>query len=125
MRAGPKLWTACEHKRLSGFAATAAALADDAGLINEADLMELAGSHQWDGEIEDLVAGCRLVRVFDHVAAQDSVTAAAKSRAVEPRRLLSKWCGSWRGDTHGVGAAGWLVGPVGLGRAARRGRFRG
>ena len=79
VRAGPKLWTACEHKRLLGFAAAAAALADDAGLINEADLMELAGSHQWDGETEDLVAGCRLVRVFDHVAAQDSVAAAAKA----------------------------------------------
>ena len=38
-------------------------------------------------------------------------------------RLLSKWCGSWRWG--GVGAAGWPVGPVGLGRAARRGRFRG
>ena len=35
----------------------------------------------------------------------------------DPRRLLSKWCGSWRWG--GVGAAGWLVGPVGLGRAAR------
>ena len=40
-----------------------------------------------------------------------------------PRRLLSKWCGSWRWG--GVGVAGWPVGPVGLGRAARRGRFRG
>ena len=39
------------------------------------------------------------------------------------RRLLSKWCGSWRWG--GVGAAGWPVGPVGLGRAARRGRLRG
>ena len=44
-------------------------------------------------------------------------------RAELPRRLLSKWCGSWRWG--GVGAAGWPVGPVGLGRAAPRGRLRG
>ena len=54
-------------------------------------------------------------------------TLSRRSAAFPPsesaRRLLSKWCGIWRWG--GVGAAGWLVGPVGLGRAARRGRFRG
>lgn len=79
VRAGPKLWTACQHKQQLGFAAAAAELADDAGLINEDDLVELAESHDFAGGIDDIVAGCRLVRVFGHVAAQDSITAATKA----------------------------------------------
>ena len=79
VRAGPKLWTACEQRQRLEFAEQAADLADDAELIAEADLVDLAESHKWAGDADLLVAGCHLVRVFGHVAVQDSVTAAAKA----------------------------------------------
>ena len=99
VRAGPKLWTACEQRQRLEFAEQAADLADDAGLIAEADLVELAESHKWAGDADLLVAGCHLVRVFGHVATQDSVTAAAKAvllnlarpaTAAEVARIVSR-----------------------------------
>ena len=79
VRAGSKLWAACEHKQRLAFAADAAALADDAGLIDEDALMQLAASRGHGGGVDDVVAGCRLVRVFGHVAESDSTSAAAKA----------------------------------------------